>query len=59
MVAQGREALGRGTGHRDGAESLVLVSYRAEDPQHCAEGKGFLGKGSSMTPHFTDVSWAT
>lgn len=45
---------------RDGAKSLVLVSScRAEDPQHCAEGKGFLEKSSSKAPHFTDVSWAT
>lgn len=38
---------------------MLVSSCRAEDPQHCAEGKGFLEKSSSKAPHFTDVSWAT
>ncbi|MEJ1285782.1 solute carrier family 38 member 3 [Cricetulus griseus] len=32
---------------------------RAEDPQHCAEGKGFLQKSSSKEPHFTDFEGKT
>lgn len=54
------EALGGGAGHGDGAESRALSSScRAEDPQHCAEGKGFLQKSSNSETHFTDVSRAT
>lgn len=46
-----------GQRHSHGTESHVLASScRAEDPQHCAEGKGFLQKSSSKEPHFTDVS---
>lgn len=32
---------------------------RAEDPQHCAEGKGFLEKSSRKAPHFTDFEGKT
>lgn len=51
--------LGRGTRHRAGTESHALASsYRAEDAQHCGEGKGFLQQSPSKEPHFTDVSRA-
>ncbi|XP_036049458.1 sodium-coupled neutral amino acid transporter 3 [Onychomys torridus] len=34
-------------------------TQRAEDPQNCAEGKGFLQKSSSKEPHFTDFEGKT
>ncbi|CAO2633631.1 Sodium-coupled neutral amino acid transporter 3 [Lemmus lemmus] len=34
-------------------------TQRTEDPQHCAEGKGFLEKSSSKAPHFTDFEGKT
>ncbi|XP_052576164.1 sodium-coupled neutral amino acid transporter 3 [Peromyscus californicus insignis] len=34
-------------------------TQRAEDPQHCAEGKGFLQKSSSSGTHFTDFEGKT
>ncbi|CAH6777739.1 sodium-coupled neutral amino acid transporter 3 [Phodopus roborovskii] len=34
-------------------------TQRAEDLQHCAEGKGFLQKSSSKEPHFTDFEGKT
>ncbi|XP_059123092.1 sodium-coupled neutral amino acid transporter 3 [Peromyscus eremicus] len=34
-------------------------TQRAEDPQHCAEGKGFLQKNSSSETHFTDFEGKT
>ncbi|KAL6049002.1 hypothetical protein STEG23_030641, partial [Scotinomys teguina] len=34
-------------------------TQRAEDLQHCAEGKGFLQKNSSKEPHFTDFEGKT
>ncbi|XP_006978409.1 sodium-coupled neutral amino acid transporter 3 [Peromyscus maniculatus bairdii] len=34
-------------------------TQRAEDPQHCAEGKGFLQKSSNSETHFTDFEGKT
>lgn len=34
-------------------------TQRAEDPQQCAEGKGFLQKSPSKEPHFTDFEGKT
>ncbi|GAB1294657.1 Sodium-coupled neutral amino acid transporter 3 [Apodemus speciosus] len=34
-------------------------SQRAEDTQHCGEGKGFLQKSPSKEPHFTDFEGKT
>lgn len=34
-------------------------TQRAEDTQHCGEGKGFLQKSPSKEPHFTDFEGKT